>query len=141
MKKAPARADSRYKQDIEDAIKKIDVEWNMVHTAAWSPNREMLASGSSDDTVRLWDVTTWREIHRLAGHKDGVEALAWSPDSRLLASVTKKRERSSFTARPQLRPLCFPPELTLGNTQVTDSGLKELKDLKNLTLLGLGGTK
>ena len=42
---------------------------------------------------------------------------------------------------PQLPSVQVPFGLDLGDTQVTDAGLKELKELKNLTLLDLGGTQ
>lgn len=50
-----------------------------------SPDGKILAIGDTGGTIRLWD-TTGRERHRLAGHRDAVCALAFSPDGRLLAS-------------------------------------------------------
>ena len=42
-----------------------------------------LASGSDDNTIRLWDVTTGAETARLEGHSRGVGALCVLPDGRL----------------------------------------------------------
>src|SRR5262249_43393004 len=45
-----------------------------------------LLSGSTDDTVRLWDVTTGKERVRLEGNPGGVGDLAIAPDSRVIAT-------------------------------------------------------
>ena len=45
-----------------------------------------LVSGSQDKTVRLWEVSTGREIRILAGHTGSVESVAFSPDGRYIAS-------------------------------------------------------
>jgi WD domain, G-beta repeat/APAF-1 helical domain len=42
-----------------------------------------LASGSYDNTIRLWDLKTGQEAGRLEGHGGGVYALAVLPDGRL----------------------------------------------------------
>ncbi len=49
------------------------------------PNRTMLASGSSDKTVRIWK---WNgELEQtLKGHKDRVTSVVFSPDGEMLAS-------------------------------------------------------
>jgi WD40 repeat protein len=42
-----------------------------------------LASGSYDNTIRLWDVTAGAETARLEGHSGSVAALCMLPDGRL----------------------------------------------------------
>jgi hypothetical protein len=57
-----------------------------VTSVAFSPDGRLLASGSDDQTLKLWDVETRQEVRTLRGHTDPVWSVAFSPDGRLLAS-------------------------------------------------------
>ncbi|CAG8910142.1 unnamed protein product, partial [Penicillium egyptiacum] len=57
-----------------------------VRSVAFSPDGRLLASGSDDETVRLWDPATGALQQTLEGHSDSVLSVAFSPDGRLLAS-------------------------------------------------------
>jgi len=48
-----------------------------------------LASASYDGTVRLWDIATGEELHKLVGHTDKVYTVAFSQDNKWLASGSK----------------------------------------------------
>jgi WD40 repeat protein len=60
-------------------------EW--VNSVAFSPDGKLLASGSEDQTVRLWNPATGRELATLSGHLSGVEKVRFSPDGKTLASA------------------------------------------------------
>ena len=57
-----------------------------VRVVAFHPQAAWLTTGSSG-SIRLWDATSGRQTGALEGHQGGVEALAYSPDGRRLASA------------------------------------------------------
>ena len=62
-----------------------------VFTVCFSPDGRMVASGSGDRTVRLWDVETGACVRTLEGHGDTVGSLCFSPNGRQLASGSDDR--------------------------------------------------
>jgi WD40 repeat protein len=51
---------------------------------AWSPDGSQIATGGLDDTIRIYDTTTWAEVAVL-DHPDSVYWVAWSMDGAMLA--------------------------------------------------------
>jgi hypothetical protein len=59
-----------------------------VTSVAFSPLGDLLASGSLDGSVRIWDVAAREERMKLEGHEGGVLAVRVSPDGGTLASAS-----------------------------------------------------
>jgi WD40 repeat protein/tRNA A-37 threonylcarbamoyl transferase component Bud32 len=54
--------------------------------AVFSPDGKRIASAGKDQTVRVWDAATGKQLRSLHGHTARVTSVAWSPDGRRLAS-------------------------------------------------------
>src|SRR2546429_774645 len=75
QKTAPARC-----------VQTIEGHADRVLGLAFAPDGRILASGSWDRTVKLWEVVNGRLLQTLSGHRDKVHCVAWSPDGRTVAS-------------------------------------------------------
>jgi WD40 repeat protein len=57
-----------------------------VYALDFSPDGQLLASGSTDNTVRVWHAASGKEVLRLGKHDPWVTSAAFSPDGTMLAS-------------------------------------------------------
>ena len=74
-----------------DAV--IALSWNQVH-------KQVIASGSADKTVKLWDVTQGTNASTFSHHRDKVQSVAWNcKEGTLLATASYDRTMSLVDAR------------------------------------------
>jgi len=85
-----------------------------IGSLAFSPDSKLLASGSDDETIRVWDVQTWKVDHILTGQPGvgGLRALAFSPDGKMLASGKRNGSIQLWDLQTE-RPLVTLPEESL----------------------------
>jgi hypothetical protein len=77
-------------------VKSRKVIWNVkdqrkhIRSIDFSPDGEVVASGSMDGTLAWWDAHTGKQIRR-SRHKDGIECVRFAPRENLLASLDRKK--------------------------------------------------
>ncbi len=57
-------------------------------SVAWSPDGTRIASGSDDETLRIWDAESGESLQTLEGHGRDVNSVAWSPDGARIVSAS-----------------------------------------------------
>ncbi|NXD45885.1 CORO7 protein, partial [Copsychus sechellarum] len=65
---------------------------------------DLLVSSSYDMTVRIWELSTGREVLCLQGHTDQILSMAWSPDGKQLATVSKDGRIRLYEPRRSSQP-------------------------------------
>ena len=93
-----------------------------VVSVAFSPDGATIESGSSDDTLRLWDADTGKHLQTLQGLTDAVESVAFGSDGRTLASASRDGTVLLWEVDSSIRLAVKPLEkriTTLGNIKRT----------------------
>ena len=62
---------------------------DFINSLAFDNNGKLLASGSSDRTIKLWDLQTYKLKSTLKGHKYSVLSVAFNNDGLILASGSR----------------------------------------------------
>ena len=68
---------------------RLETHSDVVWSVSFSPDGKTLASGSVDNTIKLWNVTTGKELRTLKGHTNLVRSVSFSPDGKTLASSSR----------------------------------------------------
>ena len=62
-----------------------------IDSAAYSPDNKWIVTGSKDNTAKVWDAATGREVRTLRGHSGVVHGAAFSPDNRYVVTASLDR--------------------------------------------------
>lgn len=81
--------------DSDQYVQEIRGHELQIYTLQWAPYVErsgpdasprILATGSFDATIRIWDALRGTCLHVLKNHTEAVYSISFSPDARLLCS-------------------------------------------------------
>ena len=69
-----------------EELKKYEGHSDRVHSVVFSADGTIIVTGSSDNTVRIWNVETEKELKKYEGHSDPVNSVALSADGKKIIS-------------------------------------------------------
>jgi WD40 repeat protein len=67
---------------------------------AFSPNGRLLAAGTLEGAIFIWDVVNAKELAHLPGHRCWIRSLSWAPDGTRLASGSQDMTILVWNAEP-----------------------------------------
>jgi len=77
---------SDYSGDSVGSVKFLKGHSNVITSVAFSPDSSKIASGSFDQTIKIWDVNSGVVFRTLSGHKNYVYSVAFSADGSKIVS-------------------------------------------------------
>jgi len=78
-----------------------------VSCVEFSRDGRQLVTGSQDDTVRVWDIETLRQVHCLREHSSDVVDVSFSPDGTRIASAGRDQTVRIWDAGTGLQLTCL----------------------------------
>jgi WD40 repeat protein len=132
-------------------IASLNGHTDRVHAVAFSPDGRTLISGSYDDTARLWDVATHRQIGApLNGHDREVYSVAFSPHGKVVATgaddgivrlwdvATQRQIGAPLNGRDgEINAVAFSPDGTILASGGAGDGVVRLWDVASHRQLGV----
>lgn len=82
----PAKPSYSLKPEVVSLLRTLTGHTGSVSSVTFNPDGQTLASGSHDETIKLWNLATGKELRTLTGHTKTVTSVAFSPDGQTLAS-------------------------------------------------------
>lgn len=74
----------------EQEVERLRGHGNSVHSVTFSPDGKYILSGSSDNTLRIWDAISGKAVTPpLRGHKSSILSVAFSRDGKRIVSGSK----------------------------------------------------
>ncbi len=62
-----------------------------IHAFAFTPDERLVLTAGADKRLKLWELTTGKEVHAFSGHKEQLTSVAVSPDGRYAVSASADR--------------------------------------------------
>jgi serine/threonine protein kinase len=75
-------------KELHVDLSNLDSHGGFVYTVQFSPDGQILASGSADHRIRLWNADTGKIIATLDGHDRAVTAVRFMPNGQILVSAS-----------------------------------------------------
>jgi len=67
-------------------------------TAAFSPDAQRIVTGSTDNTAKVWDAVSGKELLTLKGHGGPVECVAFTPDGQRILTLSNDQSAKLWDA-------------------------------------------
>ncbi len=77
----------------------VDEHNDAIEYLTYSPTGELLATGSKDNVIIIWDANTGEVVQKLIGHKSMINHLAFTKDGSVIASASSDGTVKLWNAR------------------------------------------
>jgi WD40 repeat protein/serine/threonine protein kinase len=125
-----------WQREAHLALKTLRGHLGDVHSVAFSPDGQRIATGSDDRTAKVWEAASGRELLTLTGHRAWICSVAFSPDSQRIVTGSEDQTAKVWDAASgrelltlkghtdTIRSVAFSPD---GRRIATGSGDKTAK--------------
>jgi WD40 repeat protein len=81
-------------KDFDTVEMELTGHGDSIFSVAWNEEAGLIASGSFDCTIKIWERISGELLKTLEGHSKGVTAVAWSPDQTKLQIVSGSMDKT-----------------------------------------------